>query len=154
MDLYAEFKEPSARFRQAPFWFWNHELEKETLDWQIDQMKEKGLGGFVMHARHGLITPYLSDEWFEAIRFCCGKARENGFQGGGGGRVQRERRPVMVCKHRGECEVGEHPRACIGWVQGGSPPERRPSTERPQFRYEARGQRPCALVVLAGDARH
>ena len=79
MDLYGEFKEPSARFRQAPFWFWNHQLEKENLEWQIDQMKEKGLGGFVMHARHGLITPYLSDEWFEAIRFCCGKARENGM---------------------------------------------------------------------------
>lgn len=79
MDLYAQFKEPSAGFRQAPFWFWNHELNNETLDWQIDQMKEKGLGGFVMHARHGLITPYMGDDWFDAIRFCCKKAKQNGM---------------------------------------------------------------------------
>jgi len=79
MTLYEQFKEPSARFRQAPFWFWNHALDKETLDWQIDQMHEKGLGGFVMHARHGLITPYMGDDWFDAIRFCCEKAKETGM---------------------------------------------------------------------------
>ena len=40
---------------------------------------QKGLGGFVMHARHGLLTPYLSDEWFECIRHCCEEARERGM---------------------------------------------------------------------------
>lgn len=79
MGLYESFRDPSSEFRQAPFWFWNHRLDRETLDWQIDQMAEKGLGGFVMHARHGLITPYLSDEWFDCIRFGCEKARELGM---------------------------------------------------------------------------
>ena len=79
MGLREDFRDPPAEFRQAPFWFWNHRLDKETLGWQIEEMYEKGLGGFVMHARHGLITPYLSDEWFECIRFCCAKARELGM---------------------------------------------------------------------------
>jgi hypothetical protein len=79
MSLYESFSNPSSEFRQAPFWFWNHCLDTETLNWQIEQMAEKGLGGFVMHARHGLITPYLSDDWFECIRFCCNKAREMGL---------------------------------------------------------------------------
>ncbi|HEO71392.1 MAG TPA: hypothetical protein ENN80_09020 [Candidatus Hydrogenedentes bacterium] len=79
MDLYERFFEPPAEFRQAPFWFWNHDLDVETLGWQIEQMHEKGLGGFVMHARHGLITPYLSDAWFECVRFCCKKARDLGL---------------------------------------------------------------------------
>ena len=79
MSLYESFQNPSSEFRQAPFWFWNHRLDRKTLDWQIDQMAEKGIGGFVMHARHGLITPYLSDEWFECIRFCCEKARTLGM---------------------------------------------------------------------------
>lgn len=79
MGLLESFSNPSNQFRQAPFWFWNHHLDKETLDWQIQQMHEKGLGGFVMHARHGLVTPYLSDAWFEFIRFGCERARELGM---------------------------------------------------------------------------
>ena len=79
MTLYETFRNPPSEFRQAPFWFWNHRLDKDALEWQIEQMKDKGLGGFVMHARHGLLTPYLSDEWFDCIRFCCEKAREHGL---------------------------------------------------------------------------
>lgn len=97
MALHEIFSDPPAEFRQAPFWFWNHRLDaaanpdtagtpgaadrpdEQTLAWQIEQMKDKGLGGFVMHARHGLMTPYLSDLWFDCIRFCCGKARELGM---------------------------------------------------------------------------
>lgn len=79
MGLYESFRDPSSEFRQAPFWFWNHRLDADTLAWQIEQMAEKGIGGFVMHARHGLITPYLSDEWFDCIRACCEKARAMGM---------------------------------------------------------------------------
>jgi len=62
-----EFRDPSNRFRFAAFWFWNHELQDEELIWQIREMKTKGIGGFVMHPRHGLATPYLSTEWFKRI---------------------------------------------------------------------------------------
>ncbi|HNR34921.1 MAG TPA: hypothetical protein PKO36_07060, partial [Candidatus Hydrogenedentes bacterium] len=79
MGLLESFLNPTNEFRQAPFWFWNHELDEETLGWQIAQMRDKGLGGYVMHARHGLITPYLSDKWFEFIRFGCEKARQHGL---------------------------------------------------------------------------
>jgi hypothetical protein len=79
MNLHERFVEPGPEFRQAPFWFWNDELEPELLLWQIEQMREKGLGGFVMHARHGLNTPYLSEKWFDCIRACCERARELGM---------------------------------------------------------------------------
>jgi hypothetical protein len=79
MQLEKIFATPPAAFRQAPFWFWNHQLDPDELSWQIDQMADKGLGGFVMHARHGLITPYLSDEWMACIRHCCEKAKEHGM---------------------------------------------------------------------------
>jgi hypothetical protein len=75
-DLFAE---PPVEFRQAPFWFWNERLEPALLDWQIRQMRNKGLGGFVMHARHGLKTPYLSEAWMECIRHCCQTAKEQGM---------------------------------------------------------------------------
>lgn len=79
MTLHDLFSNPPNAFRQAPFWFWNHDLDKDMLSFQIDQMHEKGLGGFVMHARHGLITPYLSDKWFDCIRHACEQAQRLGM---------------------------------------------------------------------------
>lgn len=39
-------------------------------------MKNAGLGGFFMHARAGLETGYLSQEWFECISACIKKAKD------------------------------------------------------------------------------
>ena len=63
-----------------PFWSWNDKLEKEELEHQIEQMKEKGIEGFFMHARAGLRTPYMSEEWFQMIEACLDKADELGMQ--------------------------------------------------------------------------
>lgn len=68
------FKNPSATFRPAPFWSWNGDLQKKELKRQVNEMKEKGWGGFFMHSRVGLITPYLSKEWHELIRACAKEA--------------------------------------------------------------------------------
>lgn len=62
--------------RSLPFWSWNGRLEKEELEKQIEWMKEKRFGGFFMHARGGLTTEYLSEEWFSAIKTCTQKAEE------------------------------------------------------------------------------
>ncbi len=66
--------------RSLPFWSWNDKLEKDRLFQQIDWMKDKGMGGFFMHARAGLKTEYLSDEWFECIRACTVYADELGLE--------------------------------------------------------------------------
>ena len=57
-------------YRPVPFWSWNDDLQPEELVRQIDEMKEKGIGGFFMHARGGLKTEYLSERWFDCIRAC------------------------------------------------------------------------------------
>jgi len=64
------FKEPGCYYRGAPFWAWNGKLEEKELRWQIRMMKQMGLGGFFMHSRVGLDTPYLSEEWFSYINAC------------------------------------------------------------------------------------
>ena len=38
------FQSPTAEYRGTPFWAWNCELNADELVWQIDQMKEMGLG--------------------------------------------------------------------------------------------------------------
>jgi len=73
-------KKPSSMFRGAPFWAWNGKLEPDQLRRQIRLMNEMGLGGFFMHSRVGLATPYLSDEWFECIRACCEEAEKSGMK--------------------------------------------------------------------------
>lgn len=51
-----------------PFWSWNDRLEPEEIRRQIEAMRKAGIGGYFMHARGGLETPYMGEEWMEAIR--------------------------------------------------------------------------------------
>ena len=62
-----EFKEPGKKYRSIPFWGWNDRLEEKEIINQIHKMSQAGLGGFFMHSREGLETPYLSDEWKKMI---------------------------------------------------------------------------------------
>ena len=74
-----EFKNPSNQYRPIPFWSWNDKLDKEELRFQIQEMKEARVGGYFMHARSGLKTPYLSDEWFDCIKAGIEAAKETGL---------------------------------------------------------------------------
>lgn len=72
------FRAPGAEYRGAPFWAWNTRLDPEELERQIDIFREMGIGGFHMHSRSGMATPYLSDEFMALTRRCMEKAkREN-----------------------------------------------------------------------------
>ena len=70
------FKNPTAEYRATPFWAWNDDLSKDELLRQIGEFKKMGFGGFHMHTRCGLATPYLSNEFFDLIRSCVGKAKD------------------------------------------------------------------------------
>lgn len=54
-------------YRPIAFWSWNDSLEKSELLRQVNEFKDKGYGGFVIHARGGLVTEYLSEEWFRLV---------------------------------------------------------------------------------------
>lgn len=49
------------------FWALNHRLEKEELVRQLRLMKEKNIGGVILHPRSGLLTPYLTNDFFNMI---------------------------------------------------------------------------------------
>ncbi|MCK5806467.1 MAG: hypothetical protein KAI66_26785, partial [Lentisphaeria bacterium] len=87
-------------YRGKPFWAWNGKLDPRELRRQLRVLKEMGLGGAFMHARVGLDTPYLSDEWFDCIRACIDECKTLGMEawlydedrwpsGAGGGLVTR-----------------------------------------------------------------
>ena len=68
------------KFRSLPFWAWNDKLDADKLVEQIDWMHENGIGGFFMHARSGLVTEYMSEEWMKAIDTCVKRANELGME--------------------------------------------------------------------------
>ena len=75
-----EFQTPPASYRIKPFWFWNGEMTKEEIRYQIKEMAEKGLGGMFICARQGMTVPYLSEEWFELVKYACKEAENQGLE--------------------------------------------------------------------------
>jgi hypothetical protein len=78
-DLIALFKSPPKEYSPLAFWFWNGTLEAGKLVRQIDEMSSKGVHGAFMHARAYLRTPYMEQEWWDAIGACVERSREIGF---------------------------------------------------------------------------
>lgn len=74
------FKNPDARDRILPFWFWNGTVDQAEIAQQIGEMAEQGVGGFFICARQGLTLPYLSAEWFERVRFATEQAAAHGLE--------------------------------------------------------------------------
>ncbi|MBR5314784.1 MAG: hypothetical protein IKU45_05185 [Clostridia bacterium] len=70
------FKNPTCEYRGAPFWAWNCKLTKEELLEQIDNFKTMGMGGFHMHVRTGMASPYLDEEFMGYIRLCVEEAKK------------------------------------------------------------------------------
>ena len=65
----AAFADPPAGYRSAPLWVWNDRLTREEIKRQLEDFKARGIGGAFIHPRPGLITPYLSDEWFSLCAY-------------------------------------------------------------------------------------
>ena len=74
-----KFRSPDSEFRGIPFWAWNAKIEPDELIRQIHIFKEMGMGGFFMHSRIGLNTPYLEKEWFDCIKTCVREAEKLGM---------------------------------------------------------------------------
>lgn len=80
MEFFQEFKNPGKEFRPVPFWSWNDKLDPDFLRQQIREMDKAGLGGYFMHARGGLETEYLSEEWMKCISACIDEGKKSGMQ--------------------------------------------------------------------------
>ena len=79
-QLIEEVKNPSAEYRGTLFWALNGKLEPEEMRRQIRLMKQMGLGGFFLHARVGLNTEYLGDEWFKCVDAAVDEAEKLGMK--------------------------------------------------------------------------
>jgi hypothetical protein len=74
-----KFKNPPSQNRPTPYWYWNGAIEETDISRQIREMKEKGLGGFIIAARAGLKIPYLSQTWHDRVSHAVETASKEGL---------------------------------------------------------------------------
>jgi len=79
-SLKAEFSAPSAEYSTAPFFVWNYKITKQEIDNFLNDFKEQGILQVFIHPRPGLITEYLSDEWFDLFKYTVDKGKELGMK--------------------------------------------------------------------------
>ncbi len=74
------FVNPPSEYRSAPLWVWNDQMTKQEIDEQLTDFHARGIGGVFIHPRPGLITEYLSDEWFALCRYAVDKGKKLGMK--------------------------------------------------------------------------
>ena len=79
-QLMEQFKEPPLSYAPMPLFVLNGKVTKEDLNVQLADLKDKGFGGIFFHPRPGLITEYLSDEWFDMFGYALERCKELGME--------------------------------------------------------------------------
>ncbi|MDM8007457.1 MAG: glycosyl hydrolase [Phycisphaerae bacterium] len=73
-EAFALFEKPPREYATAPLWVWNDMLtEEQVVGTMRDLAAQKVMQVFV-HPRPGLMTPYLSDDWFRLWRAALAEA--------------------------------------------------------------------------------
>jgi len=78
-SLKSEFSQPSKEYTTAPFFVWNYKITKAEIDNYMTDFKKSGSSQVFIHPRPGLVTEYLSDEWFELYKYAVDKGKELGM---------------------------------------------------------------------------
>jgi len=67
-QVLAIFEQPPREFSTAPLWVWNDMLTDEQIVSTMEDLASQGVKQVFVHPRPGLMTPYLSPEWFRLWR--------------------------------------------------------------------------------------
>ncbi len=79
MGFAETFAEPPREYTLIPFWFWNDDLTEDELRRQMDDFRDHGVYGFVIHPRIGLPESigFMSPRFLELCRFAVDYAAEH-----------------------------------------------------------------------------
>jgi hypothetical protein len=77
--LASQFAEPPAEYTTAPFFVWNADITNEDIDKYLVDFKNAGSSQAFIHPRPGLITEYLSENWFKLFQHAVEKGKELGM---------------------------------------------------------------------------
>ena len=74
------FVDPPSEYRSMPLWVWNGKVTETELDRMLAELKDAGFGGLFVHPRPGMITEYLSDDWFKMYEYTVARGKEMGLE--------------------------------------------------------------------------
>ncbi|MDD4592562.1 MAG: glycosyl hydrolase [Parabacteroides sp.] len=78
-SIQTAFANPPAEYRTAPFMVWNGKVTKAEIDRMIKDFKDAGCGAAFIHPRPGMITEYMSDDWYSLYQYAVQKGKEAGL---------------------------------------------------------------------------
>lgn len=78
-DIAAGFSAPGKDFGTVPFWVWNAKVTKPVIDSMLNDYRKNDFGGIIIHPRPGLITEYLSNEWFDLFKYAMEQGKKLGL---------------------------------------------------------------------------
>lgn len=64
-ELVNGMERPPAAYSTGPLWVWNDDLTPELVRDTLNFLADRDIRQVWVHPRPGLVTPYLSDKWFE-----------------------------------------------------------------------------------------
>ncbi|MFH1369691.1 MAG: glycosyl hydrolase [Planctomycetota bacterium] len=73
------FTNPPAEYSSAPFWVWNDMMTDEMVVSTLHNLASQGIRQVFIHPRPGLMTPYLSQEWFRLWKVALKEAKRLGM---------------------------------------------------------------------------
>src|SRR5581483_4807826 len=78
--LKAQFPKPPAEFSTVPFFVWNGDITEAMIDRELRDFSQQGVHALMIHPRPGLITEYLSDRWFQLVRYTVTQGKKLGME--------------------------------------------------------------------------
>ncbi len=72
----AKFADPPREFATAPLWVWNDLLTEEQIRSTLQDLAGQKVKQAFVHPRPGLMTPYLSDDWFRLWKVALDEAEK------------------------------------------------------------------------------
>jgi hypothetical protein len=80
MTFLKAFEEPASTWRPQPFFVWNGRMTRERITEMLEQYADNHCGGVFVHPRPGLVTEYLSEEWFELWEWTLSESERLGLE--------------------------------------------------------------------------
>jgi len=69
------FANPPPEYSTAPLWVWNDDLTDELVRATLHDLADQNIKQVFIHPRPGLMTPYLSEAWFDLWKVALAEAR-------------------------------------------------------------------------------
>lgn len=70
------FQSPPRQYSSGPLWVWNDRLSETQIRSTLRDLASQHVKQVWVHPRPGLMTPYLSEEWFDAWRTSLNEAKK------------------------------------------------------------------------------